>query len=63
MLEHATYPGRREETLPEPHVFYPRCEIFEDMRCSGERLLRLGDLPAPLVELADPALDLPEFLT
>src|SRR3712207_4174912 len=61
MLEHATYPRRREETLLEPRVLYPRCEIFEDLRCSGERLLRLAGLPAPLVELADPASDLPQF--
>ncbi len=61
MLEHATHPRRREETLPEPCVLYPRREIFEDPRCSGERLVRLFDLPAPLVELADPASDLPEF--
>ncbi len=62
MLEHATYPRRREETLPEPRVLYPRREIFEDLRCSGERLLRLAGLPAPLVELADPRLHLPQFV-
>ena len=61
MLEHATYPRRREETLPEPRLLYPRREIFEDLRCSGERLPRLLGLPAPLVQLADPALDLPKF--
>src|ERR671917_322917 len=61
MLEHATYPRRREETLPEPFVLYPRREIFEDMRRSGERLVRLAGLPAPLVDLADPRPDLPEF--
>ena len=45
MLEHAKYPRRREETLPEPFVLYPRREIFEDLRCSGKRLLRLADQP------------------
>src|ERR671916_3283739 len=61
MLEHATYPGRREETLPEARVLYPRREILEDLRRSGERLVRLASLPAPLVELADPRPDLPQF--
>src|ERR671916_1755213 len=61
MLEHAKYPRRREKTLPEPFVLYPRREIFEDMRRSGERLVRLAGLPAPLVDLADPRPDLPEF--
>ncbi len=50
ILEHATYPRRREETLPEPSVLYLCREIFEDLRCSGERLARLAGLPAPLVE-------------
>ena len=60
-FEHAAYPRRREETLPEPVVLYPRRETFEDMRRSGERLVRLAGLPAPLVDLADPRPDLPEF--
>ena len=53
MLEYATYPRRREETLPEPRVLYPRREIFEGLRCSGERLVRLAGLPAPLIKLAN----------
>src|SRR5918998_782584 len=61
MFEHATYPRRREETLPEPRVLYLRRKIFEDLRCFGERLPRLADLPAPLVELADPGPYLPQF--
>src|SRR5215212_6190806 len=61
-LEHATYPRRREETLPEPRVLYPRRQILEDLRGSGERLVRLVDLPAPLVQLTDPASDLPQFV-
>src|ERR687893_469963 len=61
MLEHATYPRRREESLPEPCVLYPRREISEDLRRSGERLVRLAGLPAPLVELADPRPHLPKF--
>src|SRR5918997_3621081 len=61
VLENATYPRRREETLPEPRVPYPRREILEDLRCSGERLPRLLGLPAPLVQLADLHPDLPQF--
>src|SRR5436190_2216930 len=61
MLEHATYPSRREEIFPEPRVLYPRCEIFEDLHGSGERLLGLAGLLAPLVNLADPASDLPQL--
>src|SRR3712207_3256971 len=61
MLENATYPRRREETLSEPRVLYLRREIFEVLRCSGERLLRLAGLPAPIVEIADPRPDLPQF--
>src|SRR5919112_2297440 len=61
MLEHATYPRRREETLPEPRIFYPRRQIFEDLRCPGERLVRLAGLPTPLVEFADPCPHLPQF--
>src|ERR671910_2539475 len=61
MLEHATYPRRREEPLPEPFVLDHRREIFEDLRRSGERPLRLVGLPATLVKLADPRLDLPKF--
>src|ERR671921_120135 len=60
-FEHAAYPRRREETLPEPFVLYPRREILEGPRRSGERLPRLADLPASLVELADPRPDLPKF--
>ena len=61
MLEHATYPMRRDETLPESFVLYPRREIFEDLRCPGERLVRLACLPTPLVEFADPCPHLPQF--
>ena len=61
MLEHATYPRRREETLPEPRVIYLRREIPQGLRRSGERPLRLTGLPAPLVQLADTASDLPQF--
>jgi hypothetical protein len=61
MLEHATYPRRREEPLPEPFVLDLRRQISQGPRCSEERLLRLADLPAALVELADPRLDLPQF--
>jgi hypothetical protein len=45
-----------------PRVSFPRREIFEGTRCPGERLLRLGELHERRGELADPALDLPEFL-
>jgi hypothetical protein len=45
MLEQATYPRRRVETLPDPRVLYPRRELFEDLRRSGERLARFADLP------------------
>ena len=61
MLEHAMYPRRREETLPKPRVLYTRGQIFEDLLCSGERLLRLAGLPAPLVKITNFALDLPDF--
>ncbi len=61
MLEHATYPRRREETFPEPFVLYPRREIFEDMRRSEERLVRLAGLPVALEEFAEPASNLPQF--
>src|SRR5215212_9897 len=61
VVENTAHPRRREETLPEPCVLYPHREIFEDLRCSGERLLRFAGLPATLVDLADPASDLPQF--
>src|ERR687893_1470182 len=61
MLEHATYPRSREETLPEPSVLYPRREHSQGLRRPGEHLSRLLGLPAPLVKIADPALDLPKF--
>src|SRR5918997_5153903 len=61
MLEHATYPRSREETLPEPRVLYPRREHSQGLRRPGEHLSRLLGLPAPLVKIADPALDLPKF--
>ncbi len=61
MLEHATYPRRREKTLPEPFLLYLRREISQGLRCLRERLVRLVNLPTPLVDLADPASDLPKF--
>src|SRR5918997_579423 len=61
MLEHTSYPRRREETLPELRVLYPRRQISQGLPRSDERLPPLATLPAALVELAHPAPDLPKF--
>src|SRR5918998_3932328 len=61
MLEHTTYPRRREEPLPELFVLYLRRQILEDLRRSGERLVRLFGLPAPFMKLANPGSHLPQF--
>jgi hypothetical protein len=59
--EHAAYLRRRKESLPK--LFIPDLlgELSQGLRRSGERCARFFDLPTPLVKLADPALDLPEF--
>jgi hypothetical protein len=60
--EHVTYLRCREEALPELFVPDLLRKHSQGLRRPRERLPRLPVLPAPLVKLADPALDLPEFL-
>ena len=52
-VEHASHPGRREETLPKISVLDLRRKISQGLGRPGERPPRLANLPAPLVELAD----------
>jgi hypothetical protein len=59
--EHAAHLRCREEILLQlivPHLFR---EPSQGLHRSGEHRARLADLPKPLMEPADPALDLPQF--
>ena len=62
LSEHATHPWCREEALSELFVPDLPREHSQGLRRPGERLPRLPVLPAPLVKITHPALDLPEFL-
>src|SRR5919202_6413117 len=59
--EHAAHLRRREETLPKLIVPYLFREHSQVLLRSGERCARLAGLPTPLMEPADPTLDLPQF--
>jgi hypothetical protein len=60
--EHAAYLRRRKEALPKLFVPDLLRKLPQGLRRSGERCACFCGLPALLVKLADPALDLPEFL-
>ena len=61
-LEHAACLRRRKKSLPELFVPDLLGELSQGLRRFRERPPRLAVLPAPLVKIAYPALDLPEFL-
>jgi len=60
--EHAVYLRRRKKILPKHFVPQLPCKRPQGLRRPRERLPRFFGLSTLLVKLADPALDLPEFL-